>query len=433
MAVRRWFDRITTRGYKRKYEKMGRRCRFLEEKVSALRRQIRELERELGKVPIYRYGSYTPGIAEWEARWDSRPGRRVVLYAFRDYAGSFMKWATAINQHTEFAARLVVLKRHEFGYQNDLVLPAPHHSFKGDMDQLCEEADLVHVKDENGFFTGSNRLPEDMFTKHSKPIVFTHYGGYARKLSGDPAYRSFARKFDARIALTPDLNFDWFEGAFIPQAIDTTSHTYSWVDGRRLAHSPSMAARKGTADLLAALDGLDLELELISGVQHDECVRRKRQANLFFDQAGRERPESLGISTIIGWYGNSALEAAVHGIPTIAHLSEQAFAGAARAGKDIRDRCAIINTPFGREGIRSTLENWLATPSDKRSAISLATRRWVEEFHSYEVCARELAALYRALLPRSTARASFDVRYSSPAQEAPLDLRLGCAGQSGLH
>jgi hypothetical protein len=430
MTVRRWFDRITTRGYKKRYEKMGRRCRFLEEKISALRREIRELERELSKVPIYRYGSYTPGRAEWEARWDSTPGRRVLLYAFRDYAGSFMKWATAINQHTEFAARLVVLKRHEYGYENDLLLPAPGHPLQGQLDRLCEEADLIHIKDENGFFTGSNRLPPDLLEKHGKPLVFTHYGGYARKLSSDPPYRKFVRKFDARVALTPDLNYDWFEGVFIPQAIDTKRYPYSWVDGRRLSHSPSMAARKGTADLLAAVEGLDLELDLISGVQHEECVRRKRQANLFFDQAGQERPESLGISTIIGWYGNSALEAAVHGIPTIAHLSEHAFAGAARAGKDIRERCAIINTPFGRDGIRRTLENWLATPSDKRAAISLATRRWVEEFHGYEVCGRELAELYRALLPRSIAAEDFDARYSSPAQEIPFNLPLGCAAQS---
>jgi hypothetical protein len=58
---------------------------------------------------------------------------------------------------------------------------------------------------------------------------------------------------------------------------------------------------------------------------------------------------------------------------------EHAFEGAARAGKDIRDRCAIINTPFGRDGIRQTLENWLAMPTDKRAELSLATRRWVEE------------------------------------------------------
>lgn len=439
MTLRRWFDLITTRGYKPKYQELRsrnqdadrtlaklrqqldkarqqkehlaaslveRRHKILQQKdvLVALQRDKKLLLRELRKATLHRYGSYTPGIAAWEARWDRSPGRRILFYAFRDYAGSFVKWAEAINRHSEFAVRMVVFDRHEYEYDNDLVMPAPNLPRQGEIEieRLCEEADLIHIKDEHGFFTGANELPSDLFEKHGKPLIFTHCGGYARKYCEDPKYRTFVQKrFRARVAMTPDLNYDWFDGVFIPHAIDSDHCPYSWTIGRRLAHSPSTAERKGTADLLAAVDGLEVEFDLISGVPHEECLRRKRQANLFFDQAGREIEQRLGTSAIVGWYGNSALEAAVYGIPTIAHLSDQAFQGAARAGKDIRERCAIINTPLGKDAVRATLERYLALSSEDQVALSLTTRRWVEEFHSYEVCAHELAKLYRSLLPAS--------------------------------
>jgi glycosyltransferase involved in cell wall biosynthesis len=176
--------------------------------------------------------------------------------------------------------------------------------------------------------------------------------------------------------------------------IDTRRFAYSWTEGRRLAHSPSTHTRKGTATLLAALDGLDIEFDLIQRVSHAECLERKQRCNLFFDQAGREDARQLGVDDVIGWYANAALEAAVHGIPTIAHLSEDAFAGAERGGQSIRERCAIINTPLDEDGIRRTIETFFGLEPDERRALSLRTRRWVEEFHSYEAVGPQLAALY---------------------------------------
>ena len=248
------------------------------------------------------------------------------------------------------------------------------------------------------FFLNTNNLPPDLFDGFDKPKIYTAYGGYMRKLSGDEQFRQYVKGFDARISMTPDLNYDWFDGFFIPHAIDSDRFQYSWRDGRVLAHSPSTKERKGTDDLVAAVNGLGIEFDLISGVSHEECVSRKSSANLFFDQAGREIQERLGINTVIGWYGNSALEAAVFGIPTIAHLSEHAYDGAARAGRDIRDSCAILNTPLGSAGIRRTLEAYFLQGADGRAELSRRTRRWIEEFHSYQACADELGKVYRGLL-----------------------------------
>src|SRR5688500_196200 len=71
--------------------------------------------------PKYQYGSYAPGVEGWRERWESRPGKRILLFAKKDYSGSFMGWARAINEFTDYAARLVVTGAHAYGYQLDLL------------------------------------------------------------------------------------------------------------------------------------------------------------------------------------------------------------------------------------------------------------------------------------------------------------------------
>jgi hypothetical protein len=366
--------------------------------LAALRLENATLRKELAKVPSFTHGSFTPGVPGWEERWQDRPGKRVLLYALKDYSGSFMKWAAAINQHTEYAARLVVLQAHQYGYEVDLVLRHPHFGHS-ELRELMAEADLIHVKDEIGFFDGSNRLPEDFLTALRKPLAYTFYGGFARKFQDDPAYRSHVLSFDIRVSMTPDLCFPWAMSRFIPHCINTDRFPYCWSDGKRLAHSPSTLERKGTPEFLEAAMGSLFEVDLIQGVNHRECMERKQKANLFFDQAGKEVVKTLGVDTIIGWYGNSALEAAVHGIPTIAHLSEVALDRAEAAGVEgVRERCAIINTRPGVEGIRKSLEGYASLSSPERQQISRATRAWIEEFHSYKAVAMNLAAAYASLI-----------------------------------
>lgn len=356
------------------------------------------LKQELQKIPRYRYGSYLPGRDEWERRWDASPGRRILFFADKDYSGSFFKWVDAVNRYTDFAARLVVQRTHQYSYENDLIIPFSGVFAEDSFIEIAREADIIHIKDEKGFYSGSNKMPLRVLDTLGKPTVFTAYGGYMRKLENDVEFRKHLATFAARIAMTPDLNYDWFDGHFIPHAIDARAYPYQWQDGNVLAHSPSTKARKGTSELVEAVQGLNWEFDMIHGVSHAECMARKQHANLFFDQAGAEIEDKLGISTVIGWYGNSALEAAVFGIPTIAHLSSHAFEGARRAGRDIEQRCGIVNTPLGAQGIRLTLKRIAEMSSEERRQLSLDTRRWIEEFHSYEMCAQELCKVYTEIL-----------------------------------
>lgn len=312
------------------------------ELLTPLRRQNRMLQKELSKIETYVYGSYILGRQDWQERWDARPRKRVLLFAPVDASGSFYKWTDAINRHTDFAARLVTLYRHKHDYALDLLLPFPDLDERSGFDQICSEADIFLVKDEPGFFTGSNLLPSDLLSKWGKPQIFTAHGGYMRKLGQDVEFQRFVQSYDAHLAMTPDLNYEWLRGEYIPHAIDTDTLSFSWTDSRIVAHSPTRSEdpeKKGTHFFHAALaslagepDWVDWQADLITDVSYQDCLARKSRAAIFFDQAGEHTERAFGVQQVIGWYGNSAIEAMTFGIPTIAHLSQDALDGAARSG-----------------------------------------------------------------------------------------------------
>ncbi|WP_157173624.1 glycosyltransferase [Pseudaminobacter salicylatoxidans] len=381
------------------------------EKKRVLRREFKALELEVNKIQTFRYGSYTPGRADWEARWDAMPNRRVLLYAAVDASGSLYKWADAINRHTNYAARLVCFYRHKHNYDLDLLIPFPDLDARGRMvDDLLAEASLFHLKDEPGFYQGINNLPEDFFSRWNKPQVFTAHGGYMRKLASDSGFREFVGSFDARVAMTPDLNYDWFDGDYIPHAIDTSRYHYQWSDNKILGHSPTRAedpSKKGTHYFLNAIDRLRIRnpelwhgwsADIIQDVSYQECIDRKSRHALFFDQAGQHTQDRFGISEVIGWYGNSAIEAMSFGIPTIAHLSRHALDGASRAGFDIEKSCPVINIERSSRSLARALEDFMTVSREERLTLSRATREWAVSFHGYERVGAELAALYDQVL-----------------------------------
>ena len=376
---------------------LNRSVRHLKSKLVELRAENSYYRRELSKVPSFEYKSYTAGNTNWSEKWKISQGRRVLFYAYRDYSGSFYKWADAVNRYTDYAVRLAVFNSHPYQYDYDLILPSNETGQSG-LSDLAAEADLIHIKDEGGFFNDSNGLPNNFFSKLNSPIIYTAYGGILRKYSDNKSFRDYVASYQARVAMTPDLNYDWFDGYFIPHSIDTELYKYKWNDGNVLAHSPSTKERKGTSVMEKAIKKTDLEFDLIHGVSHSECMLRKQQANFFFDQAGTESKKKLGIDTVIGWYGNSALEAAVFGIPTIAHLSDNSFEGALRAGKDIKQKCKIINIGRTEKEMTEALNNLLEMSAQEKQELSKATRKWIENFHSYNVCADELSRMYSQLL-----------------------------------
>lgn len=400
-------DHRRTRIVEQRLSREQRQTDALRKKLSEAQGQAKARELLLRRVPRFEYGSFTPGVPGWSERWREGGGQRVLMFAPKDYSGSLLKWGEAVNAHSDYAARVVTLQGSQYAHNLDLVLPQPG-LVEAQFDRLLDEADIVHLKDECFFSDEAGRLParyrpffDDLREKilsAGKPIVFTHYGGWSRSLRHDRDYRAAVMGCAARITMTPDLAYDWFEGAYIPHLVDAERFPYSWTDARKVAHSPTTRERKGTDEFLEATCGLGVEVEIIEGVPHAECLERKRSAGLFFDQAGAESHPRLGVTDVIGWYGNSALEAAVYGIPTIAHLTAHAFEGARRCGKDIEGRCAILNTPRTSEELRGVMRDFFESSPAERRIVSERTREWIESFHGYAGAGVELGAVYEGVL-----------------------------------
>jgi hypothetical protein len=300
---------------------------------------------------------------------------------------------------------MISLTRHRFGYPLDIL------SLRGDLlvDRfpnalhdilsLADEADIIHIKDQTGFWDGRNNLPKTLLTQFRKPMVYTLYGGTARKDESDPGFQAYVNPHDAVIAMTPDLCFEWSGAEFIPHNIDEEKYPFCWQDGKLILHTPSSPHRKGTelfdpaARMVASAIGG--KVEIITGTKHDYVMRHKSLATIFFDQAGRETDENGG--KLIGWYGNSALEAAVFGVPTMAHLSREAIERANRAGYDVEKESKILNVDPTEDGIYSVLNSFFEESESHRRDRAASTRRWIEKVHSYKATSVQLSAVYERL------------------------------------
>ena len=89
-----------------------------------------------------------------------------------------------------------------------------------------------------------------------------------------------------------------------------------------VVHAPSSRRRKGSEHVIAACEGLDVELELVEGLHHDEALKRYRAADIVVDQLNA------------GWYGLFAIEAMALGKPVVTFLHDEAVAPDERGVRD---------------------------------------------------------------------------------------------------
>jgi glycosyltransferase involved in cell wall biosynthesis len=131
--------------------------------------------------------------------------------------------------------------------------------------------------------------------------------------------------------------------------------------------------------VVAACEGLDVELDIVEGLRHDEARRRYERADLVVDQLNA------------GWYGIFALEAMALGKPVLSYLREEAVRATER---EMGVQVPIV--PVTKETLRERIAE-LAASLEERRRIGTLSRAYVERVHDADKGADRLIAIYRSL------------------------------------
>jgi glycosyltransferase involved in cell wall biosynthesis len=144
-------------------------------------------------------------------------------------------------------------------------------------------------------------------------------------------------------------------------------------------HAPSSRRRKGTEHVIAAVQGLDADLDLVEGLRHDEAFERYREADLVVDQLNA------------GWYGLFAIEAMALGKPVVTFLHDEAVR---RSEEAFGIRVPLVSATA--ETLRDALRPLVADAARRRE-LGAASRAYVERVHDLDRVADRLLDLYRRL------------------------------------
>ncbi len=144
-------------------------------------------------------------------------------------------------------------------------------------------------------------------------------------------------------------------------------------------HAPSNREKKGTRYVIEACEKLELELDIVEGVRHDEARKRYARADIVVDQLNA------------GWHGVFALEAMALGKPVIAHLDEETVERSAE-GYGLRVPIVPATKDTLADALRPLVEN-----TATRRELGAAGRAYVEQVHDIDRIADRLLAIYAEL------------------------------------
>jgi len=284
-------------------------------------------------------------------------------------------------------ANLFVRMAHQYGYEYDFLYDGPKSERKKVAKTHILNSDILHFKGDHMPFTGAFKILRDM---HPPPSVVTFGGSGFRRRSPDlppetcqhwypvGRYRAITK---AMSAITPDLMYAP-DIMLTPHAHPEVKPTYIHRKVPIIGHSPSNREKKGTNNLfLPALDilrsrGVKFDTMVIEGATNAECIERKSQCSVFFDQG------------VLSAYGMSAVEAMMRGIPVVTRMSDEvkekdpAFAGSPLLLFD--ERSPEVLADKLQEAVESNLQD-----------LSRRTYEWAMSMHSYAPVTSRLMELYR--------------------------------------
>ena len=281
-------------------------------------------------------------------------------------------------------ARLVVFNRGHLHPDADVDLRRPTGFLRRQLVQWRALARLLPRTDVFHFYFGLTLVPKvvqfPLLRALRKKSLFHYLGSDIRGKS--PEELAYGRRAGAQVVGSYDA-IRWVpEAEVIPPGIDLSRYEPVPPQDRArpvVLHAPSNRGRKGTEHVVAACESLDVELDIVEGLPHEQARERYRRADIVVDQLNA------------GWYGLFAIEAMALGKPVLTYLHEEAV-------RRTEEACG----PRGPRG---------ATPQATRAAVQrprgasverprrggVAGRGYVEQIHDIERIADRLLAVYSRL------------------------------------
>ena len=278
-------------------------------------------------------------------------------------------------------ARLVVFNRYELHPEADWSLERRGGFARRQATQWRALARLLPQTDVFHFVFGLTLVPQTMqfplLRLFGKKSVMQYLGSDIRGKT--PEQLAYGKKAGAQIVGSYDA-IRWVpEAEVIPPGIDLARIAPVPPSDRArpvVLHAPSSRRRKGTEHVIAALEGLDVDLELVEGLHHDEAFERYRDADIVVDQLNA------------GWYGLFAIECMALGKPVVTYLHDEAVR---RTEEAFGTTVPLVSATA--ETLRERLRPLVADAAERRR-VGAASRTYVERVHDLERVTDRLLDVY---------------------------------------
>jgi glycosyltransferase involved in cell wall biosynthesis len=281
-------------------------------------------------------------------------------------------------------ARLVVFERGKLHPEADAEIRRPRNFAGRQAVQAAAFARLLPHTDVFHFYFGLTLVPRALqfpaLRAARKKSVFHYLGSDIR---GKPAEElAYGTRADAQIVGSYDA-IRWVpEAEVVPPGLDLRAYEPAPPgDAKRpvVLHAPSSRRRKGTEHVVAACESLEVDLEIVEGLHHDEARRRFARADIVVDQLNA------------GWYGLFAIEAMALAKPVLTFLHDEAVRRTEEAFGT-----AVPVVPVTKETLRDRIGELAAAPEERRR-IGGASRAYVERVHDADRIADRLLDIYARL------------------------------------